>query len=117
MTISEPYLDIMIGDLPRAVSDLKGVISRRARLDIPIDFPLEGLQRARVDLEVIGQRLRDNPDEIRMLLHAFVTGENGKVQRLIRELELTEADFQEQGGGIFWAVVIVGVLCCASEAY
>jgi len=34
-----------------------------------------------------------------------------------KELGLTETDFLRQGGGFFWVVVIVGVLCCASEAY
>jgi hypothetical protein len=51
------------------------------------------------------------------LLRAVVSGRNTEVRQLTQELGLRESDFQEQGGGIFWAVVVVGVLCCAGAAY
>ena len=111
-----PFLDIKIGDLERNINGLDGLFSHSARIGIPTDFPLQGLNRAQVDLEILATKLRQNNTDVRMLLQAFVEGNNVEVDRLVRQLGLRESDFQEQGGGIFWAIVIVGVLCCASEA-
>jgi hypothetical protein len=111
------YLEIRLGGLRRRVSDIDALLSHSGRFEIPSDFPVEGIRRAQVDAEIIAAKLRDNVDEMRELLQAYLMGDNRTVQRLIRELGLSESDFQEQGGGIFWVVVIVGVLCCAGEAY
>ena len=112
-----PYLDVKVGGLRRSVSDVDGVFNRSARLDIPEGFPLDGLRRAQIDLEIVSEKLRENADDVQALLQAFVAGRNSEVERLVKELGLRESDFQGRGGGIFWAIVIVGVLCCASEAY
>jgi hypothetical protein len=117
MSDAKPYLEVRIGGLRRNVADIDAFLSHSGHLEIPSDFPIEGIRRAQVDAEIVATRLRENADEVRELLQAYVAGDNSKVQRLIGELGLTEADFQEQGGGIFWVVVVVGVLCCAGEAY
>jgi hypothetical protein len=117
MADTSPYLEIRIGGLHRSVSDIDALLSHSGRLEIPSDFPLEGIRRAQVDAEIVATRLRENADEMQELLQAYVAGDNSKVKRLIDELGLTEANFQEKGGGIFWVVVVVGVLCCAGEAY
>jgi hypothetical protein len=117
MTNGGPYLDIGIGGVQRNVSDISGVFNTSARLQIPRDFTPEHLRLAEVDLEIIAKKLRENAEEVRMLLQAFVDGRNSDVERQIKELGLTEADFQAQGGGIFVLVVVVGVLCCAGAAY
>lgn len=117
MPDSGPYLDVKVGGLRRSASDLDGFLNRSARLEIPEDFPLDGLRRAQVDLEIVSEKLRENTDSVQTLLQAFVAGRNSDVERLVKELGLRESDFQRRGGGIFWAVVIIGVLCCASEAY
>ena len=113
----EPYLEIKLAGLHRRVTDISALLSHTGRLEFPSDFPLDGIRRAQVDAEILINRLRENPEGVRALLNAFMTGQNSEAQRLIRELNLTESDFQEQGGGIFWLVVIAGVLCCASSAY
>ena len=114
---ANPYLDVTLGGIRRSVSDIETLLRHSGRLEFPGDFPLEGLRRAQVDAEIISNTLRENPDEVRALLQAVVTGRDKEARRLVTELRLTEADFQERGGGIFWVVVIVGVLCCAGEAY
>jgi hypothetical protein len=113
----EPYLEIKLAGLQRHVTDINALLSHTGRLEFPSDFPLDGIRRAQVDAEILANRLRENPEAVRALLNAFMTGQNADAQRLIRELNLTESDFQEQGGGFFWIVVIAGVLCCASSAY
>lgn len=113
----EPYLEIKLGGLERRVSDLNARLSHSGRLEFPSDFPIDGIRRAQVDAEILGEKLRDSPEEVRALLQSFVAGRSSEAERLIKELGLTEADFQSRGGGIFWVVVIVGVLCCAGEAY
>jgi hypothetical protein len=117
MESTGPYLEIEIGGLKRDVSDLEGVSRRSMRLRIPEDFPAYGLERARVDLEVLSEKVRERSEDIHELIRHFLAGRNSEVERLVKELGIREADFLEQGGGIFWVVVIVGVLCCASEAY
>jgi hypothetical protein len=112
-----PYLEIKLGGIRRNASDISGVFSRSAELQVPRDFPSEHLRLAQVDLEIIAEKLQGNVEEVRLLLQAFVEGRNSEVERWIKELGLREEDFQARGGGIFWAVVVVGVLCCASEAY
>jgi hypothetical protein len=117
MPDAKPYLEVRIGGLHRNISDIDALLSHSGRLEIPPDFPIEGIRRAQVDAEIVATRLHENAEEVRELLQAYLAGDNPKVQRLIGELGLTEADFQQQGGGIFWVVVVVGVLCCAGEAY
>jgi hypothetical protein len=117
MPDSSPFLDVRVGGLKRSVSELQGVLNRSARLDLPEDFPLSGLRRAQIDLEIVSEKLRENADDVQALLQAFIAGRNSDVERLISQLGVRESDFEERGGGIFWAVVVVGVLCCASEAY
>lgn len=117
MDIDEPYLGIEVGGLRRNVSDLEGSFKRSVRISIPTDVPTHGLARAQVDLEILAERLRENGGDVLELLQAFLAGKNSEVERLVKGLGLTESDFQERGGGFFWVVVIVGVLCCASEAY
>jgi hypothetical protein len=113
----EPYLEVKLAGLQRRVTDINAFLSHAGRLELPSDFPLDGIRRAQVDAEILVNRLRENPEAVRALLNAFMAGQNADAQRLIRELNLTESDFQEQGGGIFWIVVIAGVLCGASSAY
>jgi hypothetical protein len=113
----EPYLELKLAGLRRQVTDISALLSHTGRLEFPSDFPLDGIRRAQVDAEILINKLRENPEEVQALLNAFVTGRNSEAQRLIHELGLTESDFQERGGGIFWLVVIAGVLCCASSAY
>jgi hypothetical protein len=66
-----PYLDIKIGGLRRSVSDLEGLFSHSARIGIPEDFPLQGLSWAQIDLEVLSEKLRQNANEVRLLLQAL----------------------------------------------
>lgn len=99
------------------MTDLNTFMTHTGRFEFPPDFPPEGVRRAQVDAEIIATKLRDNPDEMRALLQAVGTGQGEEAHRLVGELGLTESDFQKQGGGILWGVVIIGVLCCASEAY
>jgi hypothetical protein len=113
----EPYLEIKFAGLHRHVTDISALLSHTGRLEFSSDFPLDGLRRAQADAEILASKLRENPEAVRALLNAFITGQNSEAQRLIRELNFTESDFQEQGGGIFWLVVVAGVLCCASSAY
>jgi glutamine amidotransferase-like uncharacterized protein len=111
-----PYLDITIGGLERHFSGLDGSFKRSVRIGLQRNVSTDSLRMGRVDLEIIVEKLREHPDGIQTLLEAFLGGNNEEVVRLLEELGLREADFQSRGGGIFWAIVIVGVLCCASEA-
>jgi hypothetical protein len=114
---ASPYVEVRIGGLRRQVSDIDAILSHSGRLQFSADFPAEGIRRAQVDAELLASKLRENAEEMQMLLQAYMSGQGSEVQRLIGELGLSESEFQAQGGGIFWIVVIAGVLCCASEAY
>jgi hypothetical protein len=117
MPSTEPYIEVTLGGLERDVSDINTLLRHSGRLEIPREFPSEGIARAQVDAEILAQKLRENPEEMRQLVDAVIGGRGPEVQRLMSELAVAESDFQAAGGGIFWAIVIVGVLCCAGAAY
>jgi hypothetical protein len=113
----EPFLYVELGGIERHESGIRMVVKHSGRLEFPRDFPDDGLARAQADLEIVVQKLRENRSELRTLLQAVVSGENAEARRLIGALGLAEADFRAQEGGIFWAIVILDVLCCAEAAY
>jgi hypothetical protein len=117
MSSSEPFINVEIGGIQQDTQGIQLSMRHVGRFNFPPDFPLDHLETARNDLELIAAKLRESPDRMQDLLRAVVSGRNTEVRQLTQELGLRESDFQEQGGGIFWAVVVVGVLCCAGAAY
>jgi hypothetical protein len=119
MANSEPYVNIEIGGI-RQDAQGQGIrleVGHIGRLSFPVDFPLNNLQTAQKDFELIAAKLRDSPDRVQKLVRAVVSGQNSEVRELAEELGLRESDFQAQGGGILPAVVVIAVFCCAGAAY
>ncbi len=113
---SQPYIDVRIGGIKNPSGELDLTVGQYGRIAFPFELPDSGISKAHVDLEIISALLRDNPEGVRSIVQAVLSGDGAEVRRLSADMGLTESDFQAKGGGLFWAVVIVGVLCCASEA-
>jgi hypothetical protein len=86
------------------------------QLDVPQRFKREHIQRAQKDCEILGEILRDKPDEAQSLLDDVLAGKIADAKKRAKELGLSEDNFISKGGGIFWIIVIVVVLY-ATEAY
>lgn len=83
------------------------------RFDFPETLDLE---RAARDAEILAGKLRDEPDRLREVLQAVKGGDKRSAVRGLKELGMSEEDFEREGGGLFWLVVIV-VLLYATDAY
>jgi hypothetical protein len=101
MSSTEPFIIVEIGGIQQDTQDIQLSMRHIGRLNFPPDFPLDRLETARNDLELIAAKLRESPDRMQDLLQAVVSGRNTEVGQLIQELGLRESDFQEQGGGIW----------------
>ena len=74
------------------------------------------LERAARDAEILAAKLRENPEGITEVFHAVRRGDKKAAAAKLQELGMSEDDFKEQGGGLFWLVVLVVVLY-ATDAY
>jgi hypothetical protein len=111
MSTIVPFIDMQLGSIQRDVQGMQLTVKHLRRFEFPREFPTESLEIARRDLEHIAERLRHNPERVQTLLQAVVAGRGTEVRRLTEELGLRQSDFQEQGWGIFWVVVMWRVLC------
>jgi hypothetical protein len=111
MADSKPYVDIRISGIANADGELNLTLGRYGRIEFPFELPDSGIV-----LEFTGALLLEKPEGVRSIVQAVLAGRGDEVRRLAGELGISESDFKEKGGGMFWTVVIVGGLCCASEA-
>jgi hypothetical protein len=86
------------------------------RLEIPESLSPADIRRAARDAKVLYERLTEHPKEMHELLSAVLKGDKKSAQGGIRQLRLTEADFEAEEGGLLWLVVLI-VLLYATDAY
>jgi hypothetical protein len=82
----------------------------KRELELPQAFELEDIRRAQRDCEILSEKLQGNTDEIREFLNELLRGDTRDAKRRARELGLSVNDFVSRGGGIFWLIVLAGVL-------
>jgi hypothetical protein len=86
------------------------------KIDLPHSFEPEDVSRAQKDCEILGEILRDRPEEVRALSNDLLQGNTRDAKQRARELGLSEDEFTSKGGGIY-ALIILVVLLYATDAY
>ena len=70
MPDNSPYLEIAIGGVQRHFTGLEGSFERSARFGLPSDISADYLRMGQIDLEIIGGKLREHPEDMPSLLAA-----------------------------------------------
>lgn len=82
------------------------------RIEIPKNFTLDQVQLATKDSEILGDILKNHPQEISQMIDSFSAGNLTEATKIAKNLGFSEQNFTSNGGGM-WAVVIVIAIACA----
>jgi hypothetical protein len=68
------------------------------------------VQKALADSQIISALLREHPEEMAAIVNAMLAGRTDVARQAAFRIGLTEAAFQQQGGGMLWwlAIAFVG---------
>lgn len=92
------------------------IFEKISQLRLPQEVSAADLIVAARDAEIIGDRIRSQPEKMQHLANAILKGEREVFDSLLTEVRLTESDVVKDGGGLIWLVVVV-VLLYSTDAY
>ena len=95
-------------------------MDRVVNLELPEAFTTKDMARMQKDLEVMAGKLRDHPEDMRVLLHACVNNDLENARSIAAKHGISEKEFSKAGGGLLWLVVgavALGVLLYPTKAY
>lgn len=75
----------------------------------PKSFTKRDVKKLRRDCEIVLDRIAKHPDKITTLMKLTLSGDLGGAQAIAKELKLTEADFEKEGGGC-WCLILLLVI-------
>jgi len=85
------------------------------RITVP-KFTPRDLTKLRRDCEILLERLKSNPEKFQQFVKSANSGDLLAAQAIAKELKLTESDFEKEGGGCIWVLVIIIILLCTKSA-
>lgn len=96
-------MNIVLGftDIPSKSGSLTTAIDQVIRVAAPKSFTNKDFTKLRRDCEIILERIKANPDKMQVLMKSAFAGNLPDAQAVAKELKLTEADFEKEGGGCF----------------
>jgi hypothetical protein len=87
-----------------------------ARLAAPNSVTDQDLAKLRRDCEIVAARLQASPEKLKSLIQSGIGGDLVASSEIIQELKLTEEDFEREGGGFAWLVLLLVVLIIGGAA-
>lgn len=111
-------MNILVGlsELTTNLGSSKLSVDHLARLAGPNSVTDQDITKIRRDCEIVAERLQANPEKIKTLIKSCMDGDLLTGNDVIRELKLTEEDFEREGGGFAWLVALLVLLIIAGSA-
>lgn len=98
-------------DIPGKSGSLTASLDRAIRIAAPKSFTDKELGKLRRDCEIFLSRISQHPDKMLALMKAVTSGDLAGAQAIAKDLKLTEADFEKEGGGcwilLIWCIYVV----------
>ena len=98
-------------DINSKSGSLNVSIDHAIRIAAPKSFTEKDLAKLRRDCEIILDRAKNNPDRMQAMMKLVFAGDLSGAQTIGKELKLTEADFEKEGGGcwilLIWVVYVI----------
>ena len=79
------------------------------KIDLPQEFSSDHIKLAQRDIELIGDMIKQSPDDLIQLINHASNGEASRARKIAADIGFTESDFERQGGGMLAIVIIIAV--------
>jgi len=100
-----------LNEIPTQSGSLKASLDRAIRIAAPQSFTDKDLVKLRRDCEIILDRAKTHPEKMQAMMKLVFAGDISGAQKIARELKLTEADFEKEGGGcwilLIWVIYVI----------
>jgi hypothetical protein len=108
--------------LTRAAAEREGFpVSHQslATIDLGVREPMRSTDMGKVvaDAEIVASLLKDHPDEMVEIFNSIVAGRTDETKEIATRLGLNEESFQQQEGGMWFYIAMVGVVILGCVAF
>ena len=106
--------------LPGRVGDFIGQSDLSITLPLPTHLSGENLDTIKRDCELFAQKISAHPQEFISIVQYLHEGKMKEAGQIAKEIGLSEAEFQQSGGGLIWllvAAIVAGGLLYSSDAW
>jgi hypothetical protein len=86
------------------------------RITAPKSFTKKELTKLSRDCELFLDRIRKSPEQIQALMSLGLAGNLQGTNDILNKLKLREEDFEKEGGGCIWLLVIIIIIICTKQA-
>jgi hypothetical protein len=105
----------LLGATSEARDGLSLAVDRSISIALPLENRADVVARIARDCEIILERIQQDPKAVEGLVSAVTAGDLVRAKEIGKGVKLTEPDFEREGGGAFWLVIIVGALLLYSS--